>query len=199
MDSLEQQTTTSRGIPGFDDRMVNIRELIRIMAESLVNEIMDAQAEDACGEGNQRNGYRERDLVASVGAIRLRIPKLRRGRFFPEDLPVRYSRADGAVIAAVSEMVTNGMSTRKVERAAARMEIDRMGSSQASRICETPDDAEADAPARLDFPYAHHRRLRANNVQDGQSRAREGEPRGAGLPLKQIADPHDGRGILRDG
>lgn len=47
MDSLEQQTTTSRGIPGFDDRMVNIRELIRIMAESLVNELMDERAEDA--------------------------------------------------------------------------------------------------------------------------------------------------------
>lgn len=69
MVSLEQQTTTSRGIPGFDDGMVSIRELIRIMAESLVNEITDEQAEDACGGGNQRNGYRERDLVASVGAI----------------------------------------------------------------------------------------------------------------------------------
>lgn len=56
--------------------MVNVRDLIRIMAESLVNEIMDAQAEDACGEGNRRNGHRERDLVTSVGAIRLRIPKL---------------------------------------------------------------------------------------------------------------------------
>lgn len=44
MDSLEQQTMTSHDIPRFDDRMVNIRELIRIMAESLVNEIMDAQA-----------------------------------------------------------------------------------------------------------------------------------------------------------
>lgn len=74
------------------------------------------------------------------------------------------------MIAAVSEMVTNGMSTRKVERAAARMEIDRMDSSQTSRICETPDDAEADAPARLDFPYAHHRRLRASNVQERANR-----------------------------
>lgn len=170
MGSLEQQTTTSRGIPGFDDGMVNIREPIRIMAESLVNELMDEQAEDACGEGNQRNGYRERDLVASVGAIRLRIPKLRRGSFFPEDLSVRYSRADGAVIAAVSEMVTNGVSTRKVERAAARMEIGRMGSSQASRICETPDDAEADAPTCLDFPYARHRRLRASSAQERGNR-----------------------------
>ena len=47
MSSLEQQTTTTRGIPGFDDGMVNIRELIRIMAESLVNELKDEQAEDA--------------------------------------------------------------------------------------------------------------------------------------------------------
>lgn len=72
--SLEQQTTTSRGIPGFDDGMVNIREPIRNTAESLVDEIMDEQAEDACGEGNQRNGYRERDLVISVGVIRCAYP-----------------------------------------------------------------------------------------------------------------------------
>lgn len=137
--SLEQQATASHDIPRFDDRMVNIRELIRIMDESLVHEIMDAQAEDACGEGGQRNGYRERNLVASAGVIRLRIPKLRRGSFFPEDLPVRYSRADGAVIAAVPEMVASGVSTRKAERAAARMGIDRMGSSRASRSRETPE------------------------------------------------------------
>lgn len=62
-------------MPRFDDGMVNIRELIRTMAEALVNEIMDAQAEDACADGNQRNGYRDRALVTSVGVINLRIPK----------------------------------------------------------------------------------------------------------------------------
>lgn len=41
------------------------------MTELLVNEIMDAQAD------NQRNGYRECKLVISVGIINLRIPKLR--------------------------------------------------------------------------------------------------------------------------
>ncbi|MDD6785375.1 MAG: transposase [Eggerthellales bacterium] len=179
MDSLEQRATTSHDIPRFDDGMVNIRELIRIMAESLANEIMDAQAEDACGEGSQRNGYRERDLVTSVGVIRLRIPKLRCGSFFPEDLLVRHSRVDRAVIAAVSEMVTNSVSTRKVERVAAQMGIDRMSSSQVSRICETLDDAVADLQGRdlfgtalpfLDFPYVHHRRLRTDNVQERANR-----------------------------
>lgn len=117
-------------MPRFDDGMVNIRELIRTMAEALVNEIMDAQAEDACADGNQRNGYRDRALVTSVGVINLRIPKLRRGSYFPEDLLVRYSRVDRAVVAAVSEMVTCGVSTRKVEKVASALGADRMGASQ---------------------------------------------------------------------
>lgn len=148
MDSLEHLTAEAAEIPRFDDGMVNIRELIRIMAESLVDEIMDAQAEDACADGNQRNGYRERALVTSVGTINLRIPKLRRGSYFPEDLLVRYSRADRAVTAAVSEMVTNGVSTRKVERVAASLGIGRTSASQVSRICESLDDVVADLQGR---------------------------------------------------
>lgn len=57
MDSLEQQTMTSRDIPRFDDRMVNIWELIRIMAESLVNEIMDAQAASPVGSAAPAPSY----------------------------------------------------------------------------------------------------------------------------------------------
>jgi hypothetical protein len=40
-------------MPRFDDGMVNISELIRIMAQALVNEHMDAQADEACANGNQ--------------------------------------------------------------------------------------------------------------------------------------------------
>ena len=99
------------------------------MAESLVNEIMDAQADEACESGNRRNGCRERKLVTGVGAINLRIPKLRSGSYFPEDLIERYSRADRVVIAAVPEMVTNDVSTRKVKHVAQTMGIDHMGAS----------------------------------------------------------------------
>ena len=127
------------------------------MAESLVNEIMDAQADEACEAGNQRNGYRERRLVTSVGAITLRIPKLRVGTYFPEDLVERYSRVDRAVIAAVSEMVTNGVSTRKAKRVAQSMGIDRMSASQVSRICSSLDETVADLQQRdlsdVSYPY----------------------------------------------
>ncbi|WP_283170630.1 IS256 family transposase [Curtanaerobium respiraculi] len=157
MASLLHDGTIVPEIPGFDDGMVDMGELIRTMAESLVNEIMDAQADDACAEGNMRNGYRERRLVTSVGAITLRIPKLRMGTYFPEDLLVRYSRVDRAVVAAVSEMVTSGVSTRKVERVAQTMGISQMSASQVSRICESLDDTVADLQGRdlsgLRWPY----------------------------------------------
>ena len=157
MNSLEQQTAQIPEMPRFDDGMINIQELIRIMTESVVNEIMDAQAEDACADGNQRNGYRERRLVTAVGTINLRIPKLRRGSYFPEDLLIRYSRVDRAVIAAISEMVTSGVSTRKVEKIAATLGIDRMSRSQVSRICESLDDIVEDIQTRnlsdVAFPY----------------------------------------------
>ena len=46
-------------IPRFEDGFVNMQELIRQLAESVVNEIMVAEAEQLCGEtGNSRNGYR---------------------------------------------------------------------------------------------------------------------------------------------
>lgn len=85
-------------MPRFDDGMVNMAELIRVMAESLVNEIMDAQVDEACEAGNRRNGYRERRLVTNVGTINLRIPKLRAGSHFPEGLIECYSRFTHHVI-----------------------------------------------------------------------------------------------------
>lgn len=157
MDTLAAIGADAPEIPGFDDGMVNINELVRTLAEAIVNEIMDAQAEDACAEGNQRNGYRERRLLTSVGRITLRIPKLRRGTYFPEDLIERCSRVDRAVVAAVAEMVTSGASTRKVEKVARALGVDRMSASQVSRICESLDAAVADLQGRplggARFPY----------------------------------------------
>ena len=96
---LDQQGRALPEMSRFEDGMVDMRELIRTMTESLVNEIMHAQTEDACADGNRRNDYRERSLLTSVGEIRLRIPKLRVGTYFPEDLVERYSRVDRAVVA----------------------------------------------------------------------------------------------------
>ena len=94
MDNIHEIASDGAEMPRFDDGMVNLSELLRIMAESLVNEIVDARADEACEAGNQRNGYRERRLTTSAGTINPRIPKLSAGSCFPEDLIERYSCVD---------------------------------------------------------------------------------------------------------
>lgn len=75
----------------------------------------------------------------------------------PEGLIERYPGVDRAVAAAVSEMVTNGVSASKVKRVAQSMGIDRMGASQVSRMCSSLDDTVADLqerdPSDVRYPY----------------------------------------------
>ena len=59
---------------------------------------MDAEADQMCeATGNSRNGYGPRTLKTCVGEPSLRVPKLRSGSFFPEDVITRYQRVDRAL------------------------------------------------------------------------------------------------------
>ena len=65
----------AEGSPRFDDGMVNLHELVRALAEVLVNQIVDAVVDQLCAGGtNSRNGYRERRLETCAGTITMRIP-----------------------------------------------------------------------------------------------------------------------------
>lgn len=47
-------------MPRFDDGAIDMQELLRRLAERVVNAVMDAEADQLCGGGaNSRNGYRE--------------------------------------------------------------------------------------------------------------------------------------------
>ncbi|MDP9201855.1 MAG: IS256 family transposase [Gemmatimonadota bacterium] len=62
-----------------------------------------------------RNGYKDRTLKTRVGALMLRIPKDRDGRFHPS-LFERYERSEKALVLALIEMYVQGVSTRKVTK-----------------------------------------------------------------------------------
>ena len=65
----------AEGSPRFDDGMVNLHELVRALAEVLVNQIVDAVVDQLCAGGtNSRNGYRERRLETCADTITMRIP-----------------------------------------------------------------------------------------------------------------------------
>ena len=52
--------------------------------------------------GNSRNGNGPRTLKTCVGELSLRVPKLRSGSFFPEDVITRYQRVGRALAAAAA-------------------------------------------------------------------------------------------------
>ena len=71
----------------FDDGAIDMQELLHRLAEQVVNAVMDAVADQLCdGGANSRNGCRERLHATRVGMVTPRIPKLRPGNFFPEDM-----------------------------------------------------------------------------------------------------------------
>jgi transposase-like protein len=145
-------------MPRFEDGCINLQELLRQLAESVVNEIMSAEADQLCeATKNSRNGYRERRLITCVGTLTLRIPKLRVGSFFPDDVLERYQRVDRAIVAAVAEMYATGTSTRKVQKIACAMGIERLSKDQVSAIAASLDSEVEELLARplggLRMPY----------------------------------------------
>src|SRR3954467_4316034 len=139
-----------------DDRIA-LRELLekgsdatflREMMGFAAHRLMELDAEGACGAGhgerspervNQRNGYRERDWQTRAGTVELRIPKLRRGSYFPAFLEPR-RMAEKALTAVIQEAYIQGISTRSVDDLVKAMGSSGVSKSQVSRLCEEIDD-----------------------------------------------------------
>jgi len=71
-----------------------VREMLGFTAQRLMELDVETKTGAAHGERNpdrltQRNGYRDRTWETRVGTIELRIPKLRKGSYFPEFLEPR--------------------------------------------------------------------------------------------------------------
>lgn len=67
MGGLAENVREQPAMPRFEDGSASLRELMRRLAEDVVNAVMDAEADQLCAGGaNGRNGYRERNLVACV-------------------------------------------------------------------------------------------------------------------------------------
>ena len=91
----EATISAATEMPRFADGSINLQEVLRQLAESVVNEVMGAEADQLCeATGNGRNGYREHMLTTCVGALAPGVPKLRSGSFFPENVLERYQPID---------------------------------------------------------------------------------------------------------
>jgi len=104
---------------------------------------------------NHRNGYRHREWDTRVGTLDLRIPKLRKGTYFPSLLEPR-KRAEKALLSVVQEAYVHGVSTRKVDELVESLGMKGISKSEVSRICKELDEvvlAFKERPLEGQFPY----------------------------------------------
>jgi transposase-like protein len=141
-------------------------DLIRESVRLVMQELIETEASGQIGAGRyertdtrvtDRNGSRPRLLATQVGDVQLRIPKLRKGSFFPVILEPR-RRIDQALYAVVMEAYVNGVSTRSVEELVTALGIDSgISKSEVSRICARLDESVEAFRSRplhhTDFPY----------------------------------------------
>lgn len=140
MEILSDPTPDMPAMPRLDGGAIDMQELLRRLAEQVVNAVMDAEADQLRGGGaNSRSGYRERALATCAGTLTPRIPKLRTGSFFPGDAIERHRRVGRALVAAAAETCATGTSTRKARRVAEKMGASRLSKDQASAIAPSLD------------------------------------------------------------
>jgi putative transposase len=156
-------------------------DLIRESVRLVLQELIETEAAERIGADRyertdtrvtDRNGSRPRLLATQAGDVQLRIPKLRKGSFFPVILEPR-RRIDQALYAVVMEAYVNGVSTRSVEDLVVALGIDSgISKSEVSRICAGLDEIVTAFRCRplhhttfpyvfLDATYLHVRRTGA--------------------------------------
>jgi len=139
-------------------------DLLREMVGFVAQRMMDLDVEGICGaehgersaeRSNWRNGYRDRAWETRSGTVPLKIPKLRRGSYFPGFLEPRRT-AEKALTAVVQEAYIQGVSTRSVDELVKAMGMTGISKSQVSRLCEEIDERVnlfLDRPLEGDWPY----------------------------------------------
>ena len=165
-------------------------DFLRSVAEAVLRMLMEADVEGLIGAGrhertgerlNWRNGFGDRTLDTRLGALQLRIPKLRQGSYFPPFLEPRKT-SEKALVAVIQEAWMGGVSTRRVDDLVQAMGLTGISKSTVSKLCKDIDERVG---AFLDRPLS------------GEWRSPSGSDRwrhdGSPLARRHLSPPARGR------
>ena len=155
-----------------------LREMIGFTAQRLMELEVETLTGATHGSRNadrltHRNGYRSREWDTRAGTVDLRIPKIRKGSYFPGFLePRRMGEADQrfhraplggkvrrgekALTAVIQEAYIQGVSTRSVDDLVQAMGMSGISKSQVSRLCGEIDERVntfLNRPLEGEWPY----------------------------------------------
>ena len=103
--------------------IANQEDFLKPLIREVLQQVLESEMEEALGaEKGERtpnrlgygSGYYGRTLITRVGKLELWVPQDRQGRFRTEIFE-RYQRSEKALVAALTEMYVQGVSTRKVK------------------------------------------------------------------------------------
>src|SRR5262249_27787774 len=138
--------------------------LLGAVAEAVLQLLMETDVEGLIGAGRYerngertpwRNGPRDRTLDTRLGALQLRIPKLRQGSYFPPFLEARKS-SEKALIAVIQEAWIGGVSARRGDGLVQGVGVGGISEAQILEVCKGVDErvhACLDRPLAGEWPY----------------------------------------------
>jgi len=155
------------------------RDLMKALMKEALQEVLEGEMTDCLGaapgertEGRtgDRAGYYSRNLITRVGKLELRVPRDRNGEFSTA-LFERYARSEKALVAALAEMVVQGVCTRKVKAITEELCGHSFSASSISSINKRLDaalDRFANRRLEEDYPYlildARYEKVREDGV-----------------------------------
>ena len=152
-------------------------DLLREMIGFTAHRLMELEVAGLTGAGHgerspdrltYRNGYRDRDWETRAGTVELRIPKLRRGSYFPAFLEPR-RMAEKALAAVIQEAYVHGVSTRSVDELVKAMGMTGISKSQ-SLPRRRPGSAACAARSTTRLPPSSTDRSKATGRISGSTR-----------------------------
>jgi len=128
-------------------------DFLRSVAEAVVQLLMETDVEGLIGAGRHersgdrttyRNGYRDRTLDTRLGALQLRIPKLRQGSYFPPFLEPRKT-SERALVAVIQFRA--GPSPPRCRKRRSGMTRYRPCSQRIFSVAKSPDERRRNGDA----------------------------------------------------